>query len=778
MKSLTSSAILFMVVLTAVVSRTWAGTQPIVTTDLLRLRSITSIDVSPDGSMAVFGVLSIHTERPAAIPSPMVPPSDSDRPPQPTYQYREHLFLLDLLKPDAVPVQLTFGPGRDRQPQLSPNARRLGFVRDGGEQQNVLQPPQHMPNGPDSPKPQVWVMSVDGGEARQVTTMEHGASNPQWSADNRTLLLTSSIPMSEMQGAPPWPSERPKIGWTEPAGLPAAATVEPRQDAAATVEPRPDGSREEIRAWLDANALETNPTVIDRLAFQDELSLRGEMEFSHLFVLDVDDQSAQPRQLTSGFFNHDDAVFMPDGRSVLYASNKATDRHPDRVLTSDIWRVDLDGRNDRKIVSIDGFRLRRPRPISDASVIAFLGESIAEPAYGITRLGLATTTADAPLKPEWLTDVESFEVFDCQWMGGKAALVFNAARRGGFPLMTISAGLPEPVTLVEQMNALPVGVMAFDVGGGTIVYSQCAVNAPSVLHLRDAAGNDRVVLDLNPWIAGKQLSLPVAGELTRPDGLGVQYWIMEPTNRERARKYPLCLEIHGGPSAMWGPGEFTMWLEFQLLCSWGYGVVYANPRGSGGYGYAHLKANFQDWGDGPAGDVLAAVDQALLQEWVDPNRLVVTGGSYGGYLTAWIIAHDHRFKAAVAQRGVYDLATFYGEGNAWQLVEWAMGGPPFDARYREIVDRNSPFTYVNRIKTPLLITHASQDLRTGVSQSEMLYRALKDLGRPVEYVRYPGAGHDLSRTGEPAQRMDRLNRIIEFFERNIENQRAAPVATN
>ena len=157
-------------------------------------------------------------------------------------------------------------------------------------------------------------------------------------------------------------------------------------------------------------------------------------------------------------------------------------------------------------------------------------------------------------------------------------------------------------------------------------------------------------------------------------------------------------------------------------------------------------------------------------------RLVLTGGSYAGFLTTWIIAHDNRFKAAVAQRGVYDLATFFGEGKAWRLVEQTMGGLPFDARYRQIIDRNSPFNDVSRIRTPLLIKHGSDDLRTGVSQSEMLYRALKALGRPVEYVRYPGAGHDMSRSGEPLQRMDRLNRIIEFFERHIENPRPAPGA--
>ena len=264
--------------------------------------------------------------------------------------------------------------------------------------------------------------------------------------------------------------------------------------------------------------------------------------------------------------------------------------------------------------------------------------------------------------------------------------------------------------------------------------------------------------------------------MSRPDGTSVEFWLMEPTRREPRKEYPIVLEMHGGPSAMWGPGELTMWHEFQLLCAWGYGVVYANPRGSGGYGYEFQRANFQDWGEGPAGDVLAALEHVVqANEWIDPQRQVITGGSYAGYLTAWIVAHEQRFKAAVAQRGVYDLQTFFGEGNAWRLIEYTMGGRPYDPRYRQIIERNSPFTYVQRIRTPLLIIHASQDLRAGVVQSEMLYRALKAQERPVEYVRYPNAGHDLSRSGDPRHRMDRLDRIVEFFERHIDNPRPAPV---
>jgi dipeptidyl aminopeptidase/acylaminoacyl peptidase len=225
--------------------------------------------------------------------------------------------------------------------------------------------------------------------------------------------------------------------------------------------------------------------------------------------------------------------------------------------------------------------------------------------------------------------------------------------------------------------------------------------------------------------------------------------------------------MHGGPSAMWGPGESTTWHEFQFFTARGYGIVYSNPRGSGGYGQKFQKMNYQNWGEGPSGDVLAVATEAAKESWVDPNRQVLTGGSYAGYLTAWIVGHDNRFKAAAAQRGVYDLTTFMGEGNAWRLVPFHFGGYPWNEETRNILLRESPLSYVDKIQTPLLIKHGDNDLRTGPIQSEMLYKSLKILGKPVEYVRYPGASHELSRSGDPLQRMDRLLRFLEFMERYV-----------
>ena len=724
-----------------------ADPQPIVTTDLLRLRTVTSIDVAPDGSDVVFVVRAIAAE-PVAHDTHATHATD-DGAPEPQYAYQSHLFLLDLVNIHAAPRQLTFGQRLDREARFSPDSRRISFIRGDEE---------------DDGDAQIWVMPADGGEARQVTRLAHGVTSGsgKWAPGGERILVRSMVPIDEIDGVPPYTPERPERHWDD-AG-PGTALMS-----------RPAGTRAEIRRWLAKNAAEQDPIVISRLEFQDEQDLGGPPQFGHLFLVAADGSDTDATRITDGFHDHGEAWFMPDGGSVVYAANKTPGVHPDRLRGTDIWRINVDGTGDRRLLWIDGHTLEDPQPNKDGSLVAFAAQRLDEPAFRQRRLGLGASEGLEGGEPIVLTPEQTFDasVYDFQWMPDQTAVLFTAAVRGGFPLLTVSPGLLEPATIVAQHDGQTVGVRVFDAAAGVTVYAMTTLSHPCALMVRDARGQ-RMAYDLNPWVADKVLSMPTAAWIVRPDGTRVQYWVMEPTGREPRTDYPLVLEIHGGPAAMWGPGEFTMWHEFQLLCSWGYGVAYCNPRGSGGYGYGFQRGNYQDWGDGPAGDVLGMLDRVMLEEWVDEDRLVVTGGSYAGYLTAWIVAHDHRFKAAVAQRGVYDLATFFGEGNAWRLVEWSMGGYPSDPRYRTIIDRNSPITYVSNIRTPLLIMHASRDLRTGVSQSEMLYRSLKALDRPVEYVRYPDAGHDLSRSGDPRRRLDRLNRIIEFFERYVENPRPAP----
>lgn len=832
--------------------------EPIVATDLLKLQQLGSVAVSPDGRQVVYTVRFVQ-------PAADDPGSNA---------YRTQLFIASA-DGREVPRQLTFGDQDALQPAWHPDGDRIAFVRsvDG--------------------RPQVFVLPLIGGEAVQLTRFPHGASHPQWSPDGTMLLFMSTLTETDVRRAsgaePRWPVERP--------GRSPADTLGARPD--------PDGTLAEVRAWLDRNAGDRAPRVFTRLDLQGELDLEPEMTFRHLYVIDMpadpDDapaSDAAPRALTRGYDDFSDPVWTADGRQVIFSGTVVQDRHPDRVLDRALYVVNADGSGFRTFLRMDGYALSGPVVSPGGRLVAFLATAVDDPGYAQTELGVVGLTER--VAPEIVTAGFDRPVFNPRWADDGWYLYFTAASDGGFPLYrvrvygadeeatetvadvpddSLDAGaaldslaaadaLPDsaaadsaagqvedpPRWPIERLTGFDRGVQDFDVSRATVFYVATDAANPYELYAAnlDFTRERRLTEHNARWLSTKRLSVPEPYVLRR-DSLEIPYWIMKPTVPGDGEARPLLVQMHGGPAVMWGPGEATMWFEFQYFAARGYGVVFGNPRGSEGYGDAFRRANYRDWSEGPAGDVLAMASEAARQPWVDSSRLYLTGGSYAGYLTAWIVAHDDRFRAAVAQRGVYDLGTFLGEGNAWRLVPWHFGGYPWDAfersasgdttqatvalaetvpastppdstiwppmdpydvdsslnadtlnaliapdsslveaayavvtdsadvavpheeqspsgvsaaaRLRDELVRQSPLTYADRIRTPLLIMHADKDLRTGVSQSEALYKSLKILERPVEYVRYPDAGHEMSRSGSPRQRMDRILRMYEFFER-------------
>jgi dipeptidyl aminopeptidase/acylaminoacyl peptidase len=219
-------------------------------------------------------------------------------------------------------------------------------------------------------------------------------------------------------------------------------------------------------------------------------------------------------------------------------------------------------------------------------------------------------------------------------------------------------------------------------------------------------------------------------------------------------------EIHGGPHTLYGWSP--VW-EFQILAANGMGVFYCNPRGSEGYGEAFNDANHRDWGDGPMRDVLAGVDALVADGLADPARLGVTGGSYGGYLTNWIVGHDDRFAAAMTCRCVSDMSTLFLTGDIsggdWARLEFDVT-PWEDPEYYRAI---SPITYADRIRTPLLIQHSERDLRTTIAQAEALFTVLRSHRRPVRLLRVPEETHELTRSGTPYRRIENLNIVRDWF---------------
>ncbi|MBC8155407.1 MAG: S9 family peptidase [Bacteroidetes bacterium] len=708
--------------------------QRIVATDLTRIKQVGSIQLAPNGQRAVYTLTTIEPN-----------PDQKEE-----YEYKTHIYLTDL-KTGSSPKALTRGTESARQPVWSPDGKSIAFVRTV------------------KGKPQIFVMPLDGGEAYQLTTGKYGSSSPIWSPDGAKLLFASGITMTELladstlnpgKRTPAWSMEKP--------GFATNAFMQPDKK----VKPNPDGSLAEIRAYLAKDVEDKKAKVVNRLTFQGESTTEPEMSFTHLFVTDVrEDATARP--LTRGFYSYQPTSWFPDGQHILAVTDRDTLKHPDREQENAIVAIAADGSGRvTTVLGEPGKTYFAPELSPDGKQLALLvnkTEGVGFPQPAITTLNGTGAGAVEMIPFDRSASNMAWATVTGTVPGKKAntavnMLYFTAPANGGFPLYRLVPATKQ----VEQLTDFNSGVNSFNLVGNQLVFSKTEVANPSELYKADGMARNAVKLsNHNDWIAAKTLSYPEKRTYKNSKGQTVDYWIMKPTDMATGKKHPLLVNMHGGPTAMWGPGEGSTWHEHQYFCAQGYGVVYANPRGSGGYGQAFQAANYQDWGTGPTEDVLAAATDAAREAWVDTSRQVLTGGSYAGYLTAWIVGHDNRFKAAFAQRGVYDLTTFMGEANAWRLVPNYFGGYPWQPEIQKVLDANSPYSFVADIKTPLLIKHGENDLRTGVVQSEMLYKSLKLLGRPVEYVRMPGATHELSRTGNVRQRIDRMLRMYEFFERYI-----------
>ena len=695
------------------------GKEPVKVTDMLKINSAGAVSLSKDGSKALFTVTSIEPDGESKL----------------EYKYVTQIWIVNTDRSSA-PKQLT-SKENSMQPVFSPDGKQIAFVRTVDS------------------KPQIFLLPLDGGEAMQLTKYKYGAGNPKWSPDGKQILFAASIPLRDLlkdsilnagKEIPKWSFEKPGFEKNPQLKMSAAKAD-------------PDGNIEEIKAYLDNNAIDKKAKVVNKLNFLDELDVNADISFNHFFITDPK-TDAKPVAVTKGFYRFNFADFTPDGKQLILAGDIDSLQHPDRSLESEIFIANADGSNLRKLLGEEGKNYNSPRISPSGKWLAFQ--------YGNISFVSVPALAIIPINgsPKDIIELP----FDrtkgnITWSNDEKYIYFSAQSNGGQPVYRVDLNSKK----TEQLTDYDSGISSFDVVNNKLVFVKTAVVNPYELYLADAGAKNQIKISSfnSEWIAGKKLSLPEKHSFKNETGMEVEYWVMKPTNYEAGKKFPLLLNIHGGPSAMWGPGESSMWHEFQYFCSKGYGVVYCNPRGSGGYGIDFLRGNMNDWGTGPTKDVLTALDKTVAEGWADTAKLVVTGGSYAGYLVAWIISHDNRFKAACSQRGVYDLATFFGEGNAWRLVPNYFGGYPWEPATKAILERESPINYVQNITTPYIIFHGDNDRRTGFVQSEMLYHSLKVLGRPVEYVRHPGGTHELTRSGNNRQRIDQMLRTFEFFERYI-----------
>lgn len=686
---------------------------PIEVTDMLKIKTIGKPQISLDGLHVLFSVMEIK--------------EDVDK--KDDFSYITQLYMGEIK--DKTYRALTSGKYSISSPSWSPDGRTILFSRDIGN------------------KSQAYIMKLNGGEPVALTSSSRGIINPVWSKDGQFVLYQERRTMKEflldslnnpLKSIPSWNIEKPKLD----------ANVYVSSSKA-----NPNGNLQEIRAYLNQNEKDKKAKVINRLNFQEETSTTGEFPINLVFKISVDG-SSKPVLINNPYDRWSDWEETPKGFIAIVPVDSLT--HPDRVLDHKIVFYNRLNNQYSTLLENKGFSYTNINVSPDGLLITYVETSSSLVQNGTLKiLNLANSAIiDVPMD-RLITQIK--------WSENNENIYFTAQDHGGVPIFVYNLKSKK----VKQITPEADGVLGFDFKDDYLIYSKTCIDNPSELYVNDLQGRSESIFtnENTKWLAGKSISKPIKKSFLNKKGHRVEYWLMKPYNYQSGNKYPLVVDIHGGPSAMWGTGEASMWHEFQYYASKGMGVVYGNPRGSGGYGSEFLAANVKDWGAGPMSDIMQMTDLAVDEGWVDTTQLAITGGSYAGYLVTWMLGHTNRFKVACSQRGVYELSTFFGEGNAWRLNPRYFGGYPWEKTARIILDRESPMTYVQNIRTPLIIFHGENDLRTGVIGSEMLYKSLKILGREVEYVRHPEASHEITRAGNNRQRIDQMLRTYEFFSRYL-----------
>jgi dipeptidyl aminopeptidase/acylaminoacyl peptidase len=494
----------------------------------------------------------------------------------------------------------------------------------------------------------------------------------------------------------------------------------------------------------------------------------------HLFVVEVPSPpaaegegggSVEPaRQLTQGAWSVEGFDWAPDGGALAVTGD--ADPEADLRRESHLHLVGLDGSRHTLVASMN---ISEPAWSPGGDLVAFLAPNGTEsglhqrvwvvPVAGGDPRCL-TLDLDRACDGDLLSDMRSGHAARLLWSEAGDRIFFQAGGAGIVELSSVDLDGGVRTELPSRRR----GIYSFDISAGRVaVCAADPTNPGDVVLLEKGPGAERRLTDANPWLRDRALAVPEHHEFVGEDGLPVEGWLLKPPDFDGSRSYPLVLEVHGGPHAQYG---WTFFHEFQVLAGMGLLVLFVNPRGSDGYGESFKRAVVRDWGGADYRDMMSALDQLVERTgFVDESRLGVAGGSYGGYMANWMIGQSDRFAAAVAMRSISNLISDYAQHD---IVPWAaeeLGPPPWETL--DELWRRSPIRYVDRMHTPLLLLHSEVDLRCPISQAEELFGALRLLRREVEMVRFPGESHDLSRSGRPDRRVERLNRIAGWFERHL-----------
>jgi dipeptidyl aminopeptidase/acylaminoacyl peptidase len=594
----------------------------------------------------------------------------------------------------------------------------------------------------------LWLVPANGGQPVQLTTGDASDSTPRWSPDGKKIAFASSrdgksalwiidVASRQMREVAPW--ERSNF-FLSKAGEMFCWSPDSKQIAF-------------IAAEKPKLPESTDPRVITRLQYKTRTSFSDNLR-SHIFIVSIED--GKTRQLTRGRADEHSINWSPKGDEIIFLSNREKD--PDFHLNYDIFAVDPATGTERRLTQTQGCEF--------APLWSPDGEFIA---YTATKRNLTTIDSIAEDTRVWVIDrkgAEAKEVsaaFDRrasspQWSADGKQIFFLAGDHGKTLIYSVSAeGGPATAVFDGQFQ-----IGSFSAAAGNFAFLRTDETTPAeIFSAKTIGGEMRKLTSLNSdavaeWNLVKSENL----KFKSFDGAEIEGWLARPAQAASGKKCPLILTIHGGPHGMYGYG-FN--LTNQIYAARGFAVLYINPRGSTGYGQKFSDGCVNEWGGGDYQDLMKGVDYALAQyDWLDANRMGVTGGSYGGFMTNWIITQTPRFKVAVASASLSNLISFYATSLYQDLIHVEFKGFPWD-NY-DLLWKYSPIRYVKNVTTPTMFIHGEQDNDVHITQAEEMYMGLRRRGIETAMARYPREGHGLR---EPAHRLDQINRMLAWFDRFI-----------
>jgi dipeptidyl aminopeptidase/acylaminoacyl peptidase len=617
----------------------------------------------------------------------------------------------------------------------------------------------------------IFIVNCETHQSRQYTFGEANDRNPVWSPDGNYIAFIST--------------RNKKSGiYIIPVGGGGEKKIIEEDGAFAGLVWTPDGKSLVYAFRYNDNHLEKDEKKkkeaplyrhITRVFYRLDGSGFVPRDRFHIWKLDID--SGKSEQLTKGKYDDHSPCVSSDGRRIVFISNRS--RNPDvDWLRDDLFVIPSNGSRVSKIKTPAG-PVASPAFSPDGKKIAYIGHANPNDPWGVENMhvwtvGSAGRPAARDMIPKFdrqtidstLGDIgEGMEAPPLHWSSDSKRIYFSASDTGSTHIFYVSSkgGLPTRVTNKKCH------IKAYSLNGKrkriAAVFSDLIV--PTELHTIPSIynGDSKTSKTIRPdRELLSEIDLPKTREVwfKAHDGTELQGWLTTPPRFNRNRKYPAILEIHGGPRTQYG---FTFYHEILWLASKGYVVFYTNPRGGVGRGETFADAISGGWGEIDHADCMAATDYMEKLPFVNKMRIGVTGGSYGGYMTNWIVGHTDRFKAAVTQRSVVNLESFFGSSDIGYTLSREFNGHPW--QNRENYKKCSPLTYAKNIKTPLLIIHSENDLRCGIEQAEELFATLKLMRKKVEFVRFPEEPHGLCRHGRPDRRIARLEWILKWFDRYL-----------